>query len=91
MANIQQELRRFVVDNFLYGEEPSRFSDEDSFLEMGLIDSMGILSLVGFVQERFALDVEDAELIPENWDSIDRIARFIQTKRADHTNRIQAV
>jgi len=91
MANIQQELRRFVVDNFLYGEEPSRFSDEDSFLEMGLIDSMGILSLVGFVQERFALDVEDAELIPENWDSIDRIARFIQTKQAVPTNHRQAV
>ena len=80
MEQIEQELRQFVVDNFLFGEGESQFSNEDSFLEKGLVDSMGILTLVNFVQEKYTIAVADEELVPENWDSVRRIATFVQGK-----------
>lgn len=80
MQGIAQEVRTFVVDNFLFGEGEDHFSNQDSFLEKGLVDSMGILSLVEFVKERYGISIEDEEIVPDNWDSVHRIATFVQAK-----------
>lgn len=77
---IERELRSFVIDNFLFGQADEAFSNADSFLEKGLIDSMGILTLVEFVKDKYSIVVEDEELVPENWDSVERIAGFVQKK-----------
>jgi len=80
MEQIEREVRQFVIDNFLFGEGEAQFSNDDSFLEKGLVDSMGILTLVAFVQDKYAVTVPDEDLVPENWDSVKRIARFVQGK-----------
>ena len=80
MDQIERELRQFVVDNFLYGEGEEQLSNDDSFLEKGLVDSMGILTLVSHVQEKYGINVADEELVPENWDSVSRMAGFVQSK-----------
>jgi acyl carrier protein len=80
MEDIAQKIRMFVVDNLLFGQGDGRFSNDDSFLENGLIDSVGILTLVELVRETYAISVKDEELVPENWDSVHRIAAFVQTK-----------
>jgi acyl carrier protein len=80
MEQIERELRQFVVENFLFGEGENHFSNDDSFLEKGLVDSMGILTLVDFAQQRFGISIADEELIPENWDSVRRMAGFVQGK-----------
>lgn len=72
-------LREFIRDNFLYGKEPT-FSDDDSFLEMGLIDSTGVLELVAHLEGRHGFTIEDDELVPENLDSIHNIEQFIERK-----------
>jgi acyl carrier protein len=77
---IEEHVRQFVIDNFVFGEDHASFSNDDSFLEKGLVDSMGVLTLVEFVKEAYAIPIEDEELVPENWDSVSRIAAFIQTK-----------
>jgi acyl carrier protein len=82
MQEIAQEIRSFVVDNFLFGEGNGRFSNDDSFLDKGLIDSMGILTLVEFVKEKYAIDIEDEEIVPDHWDSVQRIATFVHGKLA---------
>lgn len=76
----EREVRNFVVDNFLFGQADESFSDDDSFLEKGMIDSMGVLTLVDFVKDKYTIVVEDEELIPENWDSVRRIALFVEKK-----------
>jgi acyl carrier protein len=80
MEQIEREVRQFVIDNFLFGEGETQFSNDDSFLEKGLVDSMGILTLVAFVQDKYAITVADEELVPKNWDSIKRITGFVQGK-----------
>lgn len=80
MGEVEQKIRTFVIDNLLFGQGGDSFSNDDSFLERRLIDSMGVLSLVEFVGETFAVPIDDSEIVPENWDSVSLITRFIQAK-----------
>ena len=82
MHPIEQDLRQFVIDTFLFGNSDTALSIDDSFLEKGLIDSVGILTLVTHVEDNYGMQVADADLIPENWDSIRRIAQYIAANRA---------
>jgi acyl carrier protein len=79
--SVRAEIRAYIVDNFLFGNEAD-LSDDQSLLEYGLIDSTGILELVGFLEERFAIQVPDEEMIPDNMDSIDRVVGYVGTKLA---------
>ncbi|MBN1590416.1 MAG: acyl carrier protein [Pirellulales bacterium] len=85
MSNTVDALRAFIQENFLFGREPD-FSDDDSFLEMGLIDSTGVLELVGHLETTHGVTIEDDELVPENLDSINRIVRFIELKQQAATS-----
>ena len=82
MMNITEELKTFVVDNFLFGQANGWLSDETSFLESGIIDSTGLLELIGFVERRYGIRLDDEELIPENLDSLTRLTQFIDRKLA---------
>ena len=83
MEPYTQELRHFIVDNFLFGDQSGRFafSDTDSLQALGIVDSTGVLELVCHLQEKYGISVADEELLPENLDSVDRIARFVDRKR----------
>lgn len=72
-------MRDFVVENFLFGEE-GRVQDDTSFIGSGIVDSTGIMELVAFVEERFGIRVEDEEVIPENLDSLERVAAYLGRK-----------
>ena len=74
-------LREFIKETFLFGEEIT-FSDDDSFLEMGTIDSTGVLELVMFLESHFHITVDDEELVPENLDSINNLIGFVNGKIA---------
>lgn len=75
--SLRDEIRRFVADNFLFGQEGAVFADEASFLEKGLIDSTGVLELVAFVEEKYGFKVADEELVPENFDTVGNLAAYI--------------
>lgn len=80
MQQLEQEVRQFVIDNFIFDSDHHSFSNDASFFETGLLDSVGVLSLVEFVKEKYGISVEDDELLPENWDSVNRIATFVQAR-----------
>jgi len=80
MPEIVQEVRSFVLENFLFDEGNGHFSNDDSFLDHGLVDSIGILSLVEFVRAKYGIEIEDEEIVPDNWDSVGRIAAFVLSK-----------
>jgi acyl carrier protein len=78
--SLEGELRSFVVENFLFGDASRAPARDDSFLELGIIDSTGVLELVAFVEQRFGFKVLDAELLPENLDSLAALTAFIGRK-----------
>jgi acyl carrier protein len=80
MGQVEDALRRFVINNFLYGRG-ERLCNDDSFLRMGIIDSTGMLELVNFLETTYKIEVTDAELVPENLDSITQLAHFIEKKQ----------
>ncbi len=77
----KQQVREFVTSNF-YVAEPSSLADDASLLDQGIIDSTGVLEIISFLETSFGLEVADAEMVPENLDSIERIAAFVARKRA---------
>jgi acyl carrier protein len=73
------KIREFIVENFLFGDGEA-LKEDTSFMEEGIIDSTGTLELVFFLEETFGINVEDDELVPENFDSLGRIARYLEAK-----------
>ncbi len=76
---IANDVRSFVIGNFLLGQEGS-LRDDASFLEEGIIDSTGILELVSHLEETYGIEITEEELVPENLDSISRIAAYLSKK-----------
>ena len=78
---IRNEVKSFIVDKFLFGAA-DRLSDDTPLLEQHIVDSTGVLEIVTFLEKNYGIRVEDEELVPENLNSIESIARFAENKRA---------
>jgi acyl carrier protein len=72
-------LRQFITDNFLFGQT-NGLSDQDSFLEKGIIDSTGVLELVSFLEREYGIKIEDHELVQQNLDSIQNLMEYVDRK-----------
>ena len=80
MESVETSIRRYVLETFLFTEDESQLSNDASFLEEGIVDSTGILELVMFVEETFSIVVKDEEVVPENFDSVERLARYVRLR-----------
>ncbi len=78
---MKQAIREFITTNF-YLPEGEELSDELSLLDEGIVDSTGVLEVIGFLEETFEIQVDDAEMLPDNLDSVDKIAAFVRRKTA---------
>lgn len=75
-------IRNFILETFLFTDDPSALNDDDSFLDKGIIDSTGVLELVTFLEDELGVTVSDEELVPENLDSVRAVSAFVARKRA---------
>ncbi len=80
---VQQRVKQFIVENF-YVTDPSELAEEASLIQGGWVDSTGMLELIAFLEEEYGMRISDAEMVPENLDSIERIAGFVSRKTAAH-------
>lgn len=78
---ISEIIREFIVDNFLFGET-NHFTEDTDFFEKGILDSTGIIELVGFIEQTFNISIDDDELIIDNFSSLNNITRYLQLKTA---------
>lgn len=81
---VKENIKEFVVENFLFGDGDKIKNDTD-FFETSIIDSTGILELVCFVEESFNVIISDEEIVQENFSSIDRVADFVEKKTSNST------
>ena len=77
-----EQVRQYILENFLFSTDTSLLGLDESFLERGLIDSTGMLEVILYLEENFGVKVGDNEMVPENLDSVNRIAAFIERKKA---------
>lgn len=81
MDNIKEEIRQYILSEFLPGEKPANLQDDTPLRTSGVLDSVSTLRVVSFVEERYGIEVEAHEAGVENFDSITAIAAFVQSKK----------
>jgi acyl carrier protein len=77
---MRERIRTFVLSKYP-GARKQAVTDSSQLLETGVIDSLGVLDLLGFLEQTFSINVADDELVPENFQTIDRIVTFVQSKQ----------
>ena len=80
MLDIETQIKQFVLDNLVFGGTLDDIDADASFMASGTIDSLGVLELITFVEERYGIEVLDEEVLPENFDSVRNLATYICTK-----------
>ena len=80
--NIKEQLRQYILSQFLPGESPANLKDDTPLRTSGVLDSMATLQVVTFVEENFGIEVNAHEAGVENFDSLNSIAAFVEQKRA---------
>ena len=73
--------RQYVRDNFLYTRPDYPLQEDEPLMEAGVIDSMGVMELLDFIQEEFGVVVEDDEITEENLGTLRAIARYVSSKQ----------
>jgi len=79
----ENQIRTYILENFLFSNRAEGLSNDDSFLQQGILDSTGVLELVTFIEANFNITVNDEELIPENLDSVNNLVNFIHRKNGN--------
>ena len=79
--DVREQIRGFLVENFLFGDAAPLADDQMSLLDNGIMDSVGVMELVAFLEGDLGLSIDDAELVPENLDSVDNLVGFVARKR----------
>ena len=80
-TGLRARVREFIVNTF-YVADRQALGDDTSLLEAGLVDSTGVLEIIQFLEASFGIHVEDEEILPENLDSVERLARYVAGKTA---------
>jgi len=80
LMSIETQIKDYIARNLLFSDNGFPYSDEVSFLEEGIVDSIGVMELVAFVEEDFSVKVDDLDVTPENFDSVNRMAAYIRRK-----------
>ena len=80
--NMRTEVKRFILQNYLFSTDESLLSDTDSLMQKGIVDSTGVLELVMFLEEQYRIKVLDDELVPTNLDSVASIVAFVEGKQS---------
>ncbi len=77
---VRNDLRAYILDNFLFTDEEDQLQDEVSLIDNGIVDSTGVLDLVGFIEETFEVQVPDTDLVPDNFDSVVKIEAYVKRR-----------
>ncbi len=76
---IRVMIRDYIVENILFGNG-QMLEDDMSFQDGGVLDSTGMLEIITFVEERFGIEIDDSEVVPENLGTLQQISRFVGRK-----------
>ncbi|MBR0695048.1 acyl carrier protein [Bradyrhizobium lablabi] len=79
LDDYKEQIRAFLASNFYVGDIGA-LNDEASLLDQGIIDSTGVLEVVGFIESTYGITVDDSEILPENLDSIHGIGHYVVRK-----------
>jgi acyl carrier protein len=80
-VNVSQALEEFIIRDLMVADGDVSLSADASLIESGIVDSLGILRLVAFIEENFSVVVDDIDVVPENFDTINAMNSLVERKR----------
>jgi len=80
--HVSDRVRRYIVDNFLYMHDAYELSDDDALLGKGIVDSLGVMELISFIEEEFGVVVADADVTERNFETVAAVARYVLARGA---------
>ncbi len=79
---VRSKLKHFIVTELMHDEDDEVLGDEEPLLGSGIVDSLGIMRLVSFIEEEFEVVVSDEDLVPEHFQSVNRLVAFVEHLQA---------
>lgn len=80
-AHVTEQVRRFILEAYLFGDEQRMPADSESLMRSGVLDSTGVLELIEFLEDEFSITVEESETVPANLDSVDGLVGYVTGKK----------
>jgi len=81
-SQIRSGIRAYILENLLFTSDDAELADDASLLDRGIVDSTGVLEIVMYLEEQFAIKVKDSDMLPENFDSVNNMVRFVSRATA---------
>ena len=78
--SVKESIKEYIVNELVVDKQYDSLSDSDQLIESGIIDSLGIMKLIGFIEDSLSVQIDDMELIPENFSSVDAISSLVESK-----------
>lgn len=81
--SVAETIRNYIAQNILFNNKGYPYQDNTSFLDNGIVDSINVMELVMFVEETFHIKVKDEEIVPDNFDSVECLAHYVNSKNGN--------
>jgi acyl carrier protein len=81
MPTVEDIVCQHIAENILFSSKGYPYPKDASFLENNIIDSMNVIELVMFLEEKFCIQIEDRDITPDNFDSVTRLAEYVRRKQ----------
>ncbi len=79
--NLQQMLRKYILNQYLKGQVPEGFDDDFNLIDAGIMDSLAIINTVTYLENQYAITFDDGDIVPEHFMSINALSVFVRKKR----------
>lgn len=80
MSDLIEELRNFIIEELDYSGPPDRLGEDFPLIESRVVDSVALVQIVAFLEERYDIEIDDEDLTPDNFASLGSISAFIAQK-----------
>ena len=78
---IKNELEQFILNELMASDEKKSIEPDEDLLMQGIVDSMGVLKLSAFIEEKFSIKVTDIDMVPENFQSLESLTQFVLSRK----------
>jgi acyl carrier protein len=76
--NVKEKIKNFIVENFLFGERTLK--DDEPLFESGIIDSLGLIKLIAFIEENFNVSIDMSEIMIENFNTLNDVMETLKSR-----------
>lgn len=79
--NVKEELEKFILNELAVDQDRQSIEPDEDLIMQGIIDSMGVMKLSTFMEEKFGIKISDMDMVPENFQNIESLTKFVNQSK----------